>query len=92
MRIGAAIYQHTDGRWEARYRKGRKPDGTVIYGSVYGKTYEEAERKRAELLQELALRAANGESEEALRSPRSTGAFVISMPSRRKERTHFLNR
>ena len=65
MRIGAAIYQHTDGRWEARYRKGRKPDGTVIYGSVYGKTYEEAERKRAELLQELALRAANGESEEA---------------------------
>ena len=66
MRIGAAIYQHTDGRWEARYRKGRKPDGTVLYGSVYGKTYEEAERKRAELLQELALRAANGESEEAV--------------------------
>lgn len=65
MRIGAAIYQHTDGRWEARYRKGRKPDGTVIYGSVYGKTYEEAERKRAELLQGLALQAANGESEEA---------------------------
>lgn len=65
MRIGAAIYQHTDGRWEARYRKGRKPDGTVIYGSVYGKTYDEAERKRAELLQELALRAENGESEEA---------------------------
>ncbi len=65
MRIGAAIYQHTDGRWEARYRKGRKPDGTVIYGSIYGKTYEEAERKRAELLQELALRATNGESEEA---------------------------
>ena len=40
---------------EARYRKGRKPDGTVIYGSVYGKTYEEAERKRAELLQGLEL-------------------------------------
>ena len=65
MRIGAAIYQHTDGRWEARYHKGRKPDGTVIYGSVYGKTYEEAERKRAELLQSLAQRAANGESGEA---------------------------
>ncbi len=65
MRIGAAIYQHTDGRWEARYRKGKKPDGTFLYGSVYGKTYEEAEQKRAELLQSIALQAENGESEEA---------------------------
>ena len=30
VRIGAAIYQHTDGRWEARCRKGRKPTDTVI--------------------------------------------------------------
>ena len=66
MRIGAAIYQHTDGRWEARYRKGRKPDGTFIYGSVYGKTYEEAEQKRAELLRNLAVQAENCISEEAV--------------------------
>lgn len=65
LRVGAGIYEHTDGRWEARYRKGRKPDGTIIYGSVYGKTYKEAERKRAELLNELALKAENGDSEEA---------------------------
>ena len=65
MRVGAGIYEHTDGRWEARYRKGRRPDGRLIYGSVYGRSYEEAERKRAELLHELALRAENGESEEA---------------------------
>ena len=65
MRVGAGIYEHTDGRWEARYRKGRKPDGTIIYGSVYGRSYEEAEKKRAELLQALALKAENGGSEEA---------------------------
>lgn len=65
MRVGAGIYEHTDGRWEARYRKGRKPDGSLIYGSVYGRSFEEAERKRAELLHELALRAENGSSDEA---------------------------
>ena len=65
MRVGAGIYEHTDGRWEARYRKGRKPDGTIIYGSVYGRSYEEAEKKRAELLHALALKAENGGSEEA---------------------------
>lgn len=65
MRVGAGIYEHTDGRFEARYRKGRKPDGTIIYGSVYGKTYKEAEKRRAELLHQLALKAENGESDEA---------------------------
>ena len=44
MKDGSRIYEHTDGRWEARYRKGRKPDGSIIYGSVYGRTYEEAEK------------------------------------------------
>lgn len=57
MRVGAGIYEHTDGRWEARYRKGRKPDGTIICGSAYGRSYEEAEKKRAELLHALALKA-----------------------------------
>ena len=56
VKIGPRIYEHTDGRWEARYRKGRKADGSIIYGSVYGRTYEEAERKRAEILRTRQLK------------------------------------
>ena len=66
MKDGSRIYEHTDGRWEARYRKGRKPDGSIIYGSVYGRTYEEAEKRRAEILRALAVKAENGESENAV--------------------------
>lgn len=67
MKDGSRIYEHTDGRWEARYRKGRKADGSIIYGSVYGRTYEEAEKRRAEILRALAAKAENGESEDAVR-------------------------
>lgn len=42
---GENIHKRKDGRWEARYRKGRKLDGTIIYGSVYGSTYREAKEK-----------------------------------------------
>lgn len=38
------IYQRKDGRWEGRYSRG-KVDGKTRYGYVFGKTYEEAERK-----------------------------------------------
>lgn len=48
MRTGENIYKRKDGRWEARYRKGRKPDGKLQYGSCYGKTYSEAKKKAAE--------------------------------------------
>ena len=46
MRVGNNIRQRADGRFEARYEKGRGIDGKIIYGSCYGKTYEEAEQKR----------------------------------------------
>ena len=41
-RRGENIYKRKDGRWEARYVKEIKPDGKKIYGSVYGKSYNEA--------------------------------------------------
>lgn len=43
-RQGKNIYQRKDGRWEGRYSKG-KIDGKTRYGYVFGKTYEEAEKK-----------------------------------------------
>ena len=48
MKTGANIRQRQDGRFEARYIKGRDADGKIIYGYCYGKTYEEAKAKRDE--------------------------------------------
>ncbi len=42
MRTGENIFKRKDGRWEARYHKGRDSSGKIIYGYCYGKTYAEA--------------------------------------------------
>ncbi len=42
---GANIHKRKDGRWEGRYWKERNPDGSVLYGSVYGKSYREVKEK-----------------------------------------------
>lgn len=39
------VFLRKDGRFEARYRKGRDNNGKLIYGYCYGKTYEEAWEK-----------------------------------------------
>lgn len=44
-RRGENIYKRKDRRWEGRYIKGRRPDGRIIYGYVYGKTYGETKAK-----------------------------------------------
>ena len=44
VKDGSRICEHTEGRRQARYRKGRNSDGSIIYASVYGRTYEEAEK------------------------------------------------
>ncbi len=46
------VYKRQDARWEARYIKGYKQDGKAVLGSVYGKTREEAIRKRKIILGE----------------------------------------
>lgn len=45
MRTGENIFKRKDGRWEARYQKGRDSDGKIKYGYCYGKTYTEAKHK-----------------------------------------------
>ena len=44
-RLGENIYHRKDLRWEGRYKKGRKANGKIKYGYVYGKTYEEVREK-----------------------------------------------
>ncbi|MCD8249454.1 MAG: site-specific integrase [Lachnospiraceae bacterium] len=50
---GENIRKRKDGRWEARYIKGRKPDGDIIYGYVYARRYSDAKRRRNEVLARL---------------------------------------
>lgn len=51
-RKGENIYKRKDGRWEARYEKGRTPDQRIIYGFLYGKTYREVKEKKRKILSE----------------------------------------
>jgi len=53
MRTGENIYKRKDGRWEARYCKGRNSSGRIIYGSCYGKTYTEAKAKMETVKQRI---------------------------------------
>lgn len=46
MKKGDNIRLRADGRYEARYVKGRDKEGKIRYGYCYGKTYEEALKKR----------------------------------------------
>lgn len=50
---GDNIHKRKDGRWEGRYKKGRKLDGTIQYGSVYGKSYREVKKKLSEFSLEI---------------------------------------
>lgn len=50
MRTGSNIRQRADGRFEARYPKGRDEKGRLLYGCCYGRTYEEAREKRDAIL------------------------------------------
>lgn len=44
-RKGENIFKRKDGRWEARYIKGRELSGKARYGFCYGRTYQEAKEK-----------------------------------------------
>lgn len=48
-RRGENIRKRKDGRWEARFPKGKDAKGHTKYGAVYGATYKEAKEKRRQL-------------------------------------------
>ena len=68
MRVGDSIFLRNDGRWEARYCKERREDGSIRYGSVYGRTHEEAAQKRAKLLAEVDCRSPNTKTKKTRKS------------------------
>lgn len=50
FKLAKLVYQRKNGKWEARYRKGKSKDGKILYGTVYGDTKEEAIARRIETL------------------------------------------
>ena len=53
MARGENVFQRKDGRYEARYIKGRRADGKPLYGFCYGRTYEEAKDKADRAREEI---------------------------------------
>lgn len=60
-RKGLNIYKRKDKRWEGRYIKGYKENGTICYGYCYGKTYREVKQK----LEEAKLLVMQGQEKES---------------------------
>ena len=54
-KTGENIYLRKDERWEGRYHKGRKANGRIRYGYVYGKTLEEVQAKLRPLKQRAEI-------------------------------------
>ena len=67
MARGENVFHRKDGRYEARYIKGRRADGKPLYGFCYGRTYEEAKdkadraRERIERTEPAAQKAKPGQ-------------------------------
>lgn len=57
-RKGENIFKRKDGRWEARYIKGRDCSGKALYGYCYAKSYRTAKEKVTKLKAVLAEQGA----------------------------------
>ncbi len=56
-RRGENIRKRKDGRWEARFPKGKDKEGHTLYGAVYGSSYKEAKEKRRQIQESMQLNA-----------------------------------
>lgn len=48
MAKGENIYKRKDGRWEGRYPKARKADGSIHYGYIYARSYRSVKEQLLE--------------------------------------------
>lgn len=82
-RRGENITKRADGRWEARYIKGRAENGKALYGFVYARTYTEVKEKRKQRF--------NAESEPPKNIDdisKIINAFLMSKKTEVKESTY----
>ncbi|MBQ8307150.1 MAG: site-specific integrase [Blautia sp.] len=81
-RKGENIHKRKDGRWEARYRRGRDAEGRIIYGYVYGRSYREARFLRN---QRLGIRPGPGEAKPETAGVPADATFTEIIPLWQKE-------
>ena len=84
---GENISKRKDGRWEARYIKGRREDGKIIFGYVYGKSYREAKEKKNAALSSIC-EAENDVTDGGCRFGTLLDAFLIKKKTAVKESTY----
>lgn len=81
MRTGVNIRKRKDGRYEARYPKGRDAAGKLLYGYCYGHSFEEAREKRDRIMAQrpremnLLILGAGGHGEIIRELAQSLGVF-----------------
>lgn len=68
---GENIYKRKDNRWEARYIRGYRQDGTPRYGYCYAKTYRDVRQKVVQAKADLLA----GKTQVSMRSSRRFGAY-----------------
>lgn len=88
MRTGENIYKRKDGRWEARYCRGRNESGGIVYGFCYGKTYSEAKRKSEEAKKNRNTLSAGADDAEKGRFCVFCDAWLQENRQRLKESTY----
>lgn len=82
MAKGENIFRRQDGRWEARYRKGRDLSGKIKYGYCYGKTYREAKEKA----EKCKAAIANGTPLPSRKTAEPFSVYCTAWLMRKKER------
>lgn len=63
-KTGGNIYKRKDGRWEGRYLLRIDENGKRKYKSLYGKTYEDVQKKLAEVKKNIMPEKSNNEDVE----------------------------
>lgn len=84
---GENISKRKDGRWEARYIKGRREDGKIIFGYVYGKSYHEAREKKNAALGSMC-ETGNAAADSGSRFGTLLDTFLIKKKTAVKESTY----
>lgn len=79
-RRGENIFKRKDGRWEARYIKGRDLSGKAKYGYCYGKTYTEAREKVAS----VKAKKGSGDSAFTVKSKARFSYYCIKWVDQRR--------
>lgn len=82
MAKGENIFKRRDGRWEARYIKGRELSGKIKYGYCYGKTYREAKEK----VEKCKADIANGIPRPTARAQKIFSAYCAEWLRMKKDR------